>query len=429
MTPAPAQSGGDTAWFVRDRFGLFIHWGLYALPARHEWVKQRERIRDEDYQKYFDHFDPDLYDPREWARAAKAAGMKYAVITTKHHEGFCLWDSALTDYTAPNTPAGRDLLRPFVEAFRAEGLRVGFYHSLIDWHHPDFPVDGLHPQRDDEEFKAAVAGRDIARYRAYLHGQTRELLARFGPVDIFWFDFSYPGRVWGGKGRDDWDSAGIVDLVREYAPDAIINDRLDLPGAADIKTPEQYQPRAAMEVDGRRVVWEACQTLNGSWGYDRDNLDWKAPDLLVRMLIDSVAKGGNLLLNVGPNGRGEFEPRALATLAAIGGWMRLHDRAIYGATASDLAPPPDCRFTRRGDRLYLHLFAWPFKHVHLDGLAGRVAYAQLLNDASEIKMVVNDPHQLAQNTTMAGTAGTLTLELPIQRPDVLVPVIELFLKG
>src|SRR5258705_4803236 len=152
MPDSPSASAADLGWFTQARFGLFIHWGIYALPARHEWIKNREQIADADYQRYFDHFDPDLYDPATWAREARAAGMKYVVVTTKHHDGFCLWDSALTDYKAPNTPAGRDLLRPFVEAFRAEGLRVGFYHSLIDWHHPEFPIDGLHPQRDYEAF-------------------------------------------------------------------------------------------------------------------------------------------------------------------------------------------------------------------------------------------------------------------------------------
>jgi alpha-L-fucosidase len=426
--PAMAPTTGDTSWFTHDRFGLFIHWGLYALPARHEWVKHHERISDEDYQPYFDHFDPDLYDPRAWARDARNAGMKYAVLTSKHHEGFCLWDSALTDYKATKTPAGRDLIRPWVEAFRDEGLKVGFYHSVIDWHHPEFPVDGVHPQRDDEAFKTATAGRDVAKYRAYLHGQTRELLSNYGKIDLIWFDFSYPDRFWGGKGRADWDSEALVKMVRELQPDILINDRLDYPESADFVTPEQYQPRGWMERDGRRVVWEACQTLNGSWGYDRDNLDWKSPDLLVRLLVDTVAKGGNLLLNVGPTGRGEFDPRARATLAAIGEWTRLHGRAISGATPSELTPPPDCRYTQRGDRLYLHVFAWPMRHLHLEGLAGKVAYAQLLHDASEIKRIASDPHQQAQNTTMAGREGTLTLELPIQRPDVLVPVIELFLR-
>ncbi len=415
MPPTPEPTAGKTDWFVHDRFGLFIHWGIYALPARHEWVKNREKIPDELYQRYFNHFEPDLYDPAAWARAAKAAGMKYFVVTTKHHDGFCLWDSKLTDYKATNTPAGRDLIRPMVDAFRAEGLKVGFYHSVIDWHHPEFPVDGLHPQRDDLAFREREAGRKIEKYAEYLHGQVKELLTQYGKIDVLWFDFSYSGSDWGwskGKGKNDWQSEKLLYLVRELMPDVVIDDRLELGG--DVITPEQYQPREWVKVDGKPVVWEACQTLNGSWGYDRDNLDWKPVSMLLQMLIDSVSKGGNLLLNVGPTGRGEFDPRALQTLAGIGAWMRLHQRSIYGATASDLTPPPDCRFTQRGNRLYLHLFAWPFQHVHLNGLAGKVAYAQLLNDASEIRMQEKD--------------GTLTLTLPIQQPDVVVPVVELFLK-
>ena len=420
--PTPAQTAGDTGWFVRDRFGLFIHWGLYALPARHEWVKNREKLSDEHYRRYFEHFDPDLYDPRAWARAAKGAGMRYAVLTSKHHEGFCLWDSKLTDYKVTNTPAGRDLIRPYVEAFRAEGLKVGFYYSLIDWHHPEFPVDGLHPQRDDLAFRERAQGRDIAKYAAYLHGQVRELLSNYGRIDVLWLDFSYSGRDWGwsrGKGKDDWQSERLLAMVRDLQPGILVNNRSEVEG--DFHTPEQVQPRAWVQVDGRPVVWEACQTLNGSWGYDRDNQDWKSPDLLVRMLVDAVSKGGNMLLNVGPTGRGEFDRRALATLEAIGGWMRSHRRAIDGATQSAYAPPPDCRYTQRGDRLYLHLFAWPFKHLYLDGLAGRVAYAQLLNDASEIKW----------SEQPGGREGgpAVRLELPIQPPNVLVPVVELFLKG
>jgi alpha-L-fucosidase len=415
VPPTPEPTAGKTDWFVHDRFGLFIHWGIYALPARHEWVKNREKIPDEVYQRYFDHFDPDLYDPKAWARAAKAAGMKYFVVTTKHHDGFCLFDSALTDYKATNTPAGRDLIRPMVEAFREEGLKVGFYHSVIDWHHPEFPIDGLHPMRDDLAFRERAAGRDIRKYAEYLHGQTRELLTNYGKIDIIWFDFSYSGSDWGwskGKGKEDWQSEKLLAMVRELQPGILVNDRLEIGG--DMKTPEQYQPRSWVTVDGKPVVWEACQTLNGSWGYDRDNLDWKPVSMLVQMLVDSVSKGGNLLLNVGPTGRGEFDPRALATLAGIGEWTRLHGRSIYGATASDFTPPPDCRFTQRGDRLYLHLFAWPFRHVHLEGLAGKVAYAQLLNDASEIRMQESD--------------GTLTLTLPIQKPEVVVPVVEMFLR-
>ncbi len=429
MTQEPGRTtAADTEWFTHERFGLFIHWGIYALPARHEWVKQRERIRDEDYRRYFDHFYPDLYDPEKWAREAKNAGMRYFVVTTKHHDGFCLWDTDLTAYKVTNTPWGEDLIAPMVEAFRAEGMKVGFYHSLIDWHHPEFPVDGLHSRRDDTEYIEANTDRDIARYREYLHGQTHELLTRFGRVDIMWFDFSYSDRVWGGKGREDWGSEGLMEMVRELQPGIIVNDRLEIGG--DLKTPEQYQPRSWPEVGGERALWEACQTLNGSWGYDRDNLDWKPTDMLVRMLVDTVSKGGNLLLNVGPNARGELEPRAVQRLRGVGEWLRLHERSVRGCTASDLAPPPDCRYTENGNRLYLHLFSWPFKHVHLEGLAGRVEYAQLLNDASEIVTRVIDPDQRAQNTTMGGIPeGTLTLELPVQRPTVEVPVVELFLKG
>jgi alpha-L-fucosidase len=407
-------------WFIHDRFGLFIHWGIYALPARHEWVKSREQLTDEHYKRYFDHFNPDLYDPRAWARTAKQAGMRYAVITTKHHDGFCLWDSQLTDYKATNTPAGRDLIRPWVEAFRAEGLKVGFYHSLIDWHHPEFPVDGLHPQRDDPAFRTQK--RDIRVYAEYLHGQVRELLTNYGTIDIMWFDFSYSDRDWGwskGKGKEDWQSERLVKMVRELQPDILINNRAEV--APDFYTPEQVQPLAWPQIDGTRVVWEACQTLNGSWGYDRDNLDWKSPELLVRMLIDSVSKGGNLLLNVGPTARGEFDPRAAATLETIGAWTQLHGRSIYGATQSEFTAPPDCRFTQRGNRLYLHVFAWPMKHLYLAGLANKVEYAQLLHDASEIKIS-------AAGRYSHPDPDTLVLELPIQRPDVLVPVIELFLR-
>jgi alpha-L-fucosidase len=430
-SPAAGAPEESLRRFQQWRFGLFIHWGLYALAARHEWVKNRERLTDEDYQRYFDNFDPDLFDPRVWARAAKDAGMRYAVLTTKHHEGFCLWDSDQTDYKATNTPYEKDIVAQFVEAFRAEGLGIGFYHSLIDWHHPEFPVDGVHPQRDDTEFRRRTAGRDVGKYADYLHAQVRELLTRYGDIDIMWFDFSYRHRPMAdgtpGKGREDWRSEELMAMVRELQPGILINDRLDIPG--DFVTPEQYQPAGPMLRDGRPAPWEACQTLNGSWGYDRDNTDFKPADLLVRMLVDTVSKDGNLLLNVGPTGRGEFDPRALESLAAIGEWTKRHSRAVHGAGAAEFTPPPDCRYTRRGDRLYLHVFAWPMRHLHLAGLAGKVRYAQFLNDASEVKMITHDPAQAAQNTTMGGLPGdTLTLQLPVRRPDVAVPVIELFLQ-
>jgi alpha-L-fucosidase len=441
LPPDPAADGtterarlAALETFTQNRFGLFVHWGLYSLAARHEWVRQREHLPRDEYRRYLDYFDPDLYDPQTWAQAAAGAGIRYAVLTTKHHDGFCLWETEHTDFSVRATPHRRDLVGPFVEAFRARGLGVGFYHSLLDWDHPQFPIDGLHPEAravsvEDEGARAENAGRDVARYRAYLHAQVAELLTRYGP-DLLWFDFSYAQHVhlgepvWAGKGAPEWGSEELLALVRRLRPGCLVNDRLGIPG--DFRTAEQYQPAQAITQDGRPVPWEACQTLNGSWGYDRDNTDVKSPDLLVRMLIDTVAKGGNLLLNVGPDGRGRFDPAALDTLAAIGRWMSLHARAIHGAGPSDLRPPTDCRYTRRGNRLYLHLFAWPYEAVHLPGLAGRVRYAQFLHDASQLRTEVLPPgHESALADATGG--DPLTLWLPVRRPDVAVPVVELFL--
>ncbi|NLD43502.1 MAG: alpha-L-fucosidase [Chloroflexi bacterium] len=427
MTDTVRPAAGDASWFVRGRLGMFIHWGLYALPARHEWVKNRERLSDADYAPYFEHFDPDLYDPKAWARAAREAGMTYFVVTTKHHQGFCLWDSAVTDYKVTNTPYGRDLIGPMVEAFRAEGLKVGFYHSLIDWHHPEFPIDRVHPQRDDAAAREAAKGRNMAKYAGYLHAQVRELLTWFGKIDYLFFDFSYPGED--GKGRADWRSEQLVRLVRELQPQVLINDRLDLQDTSwgwDLVTPEQFMVRDWVRVNGQRVLWETCQTFSGSWGYHRDEATWKTVPQLLRMLVDTVSKGGNLLLNVGPTARGEFDGRALERLQGMGEWMQRHGRAIYGCTQApaEFATPQDCRLTYNPDtgRLYVHVFAWPIRHLHLDGLAGQVAYAQLLNDASEVRFVERPAHHEA----MSG--DVLTLELPVLQPDASIPVIELFLK-
>ena len=439
--PLTRPTPGNTDWFVHDRFGLFIHWGLYALPARHEWIKQYEEIPDDVYDRYLNYFDPDLYDPDEWARIAADAGMKYFVITTKHHDGFCLWDSKLTDYKVTNTPCGRDLIGPMVEAFRARNIRVGFYHSLLDWHHPEFVIDDLHSIRNHPDREKLNAGRDQKRYAEYLRGQVRELLTQYGQVDILFTDFSYPpdshaaahrdaDREWVGKARDDWESERLYEAIRELAPDIVLNDRMDLAEGWDYRTPEQFQPREWLRVDGEPVVWEACQTFSGSWGYHRDEASWKSVEQLVRMLINTVALGGNLILNVGPTARGEFDARARDSLAAMGEWMKRHGRSIYGCTQApdDIPTPADCRLTYNPEthRLYVHVYAWPFKYLYLDGLADRVAYAQLLNDASEVGMKL-DPWVAAQTGTATDT-NTLVLELPIRKPDVTVPVIELFLK-
>ena len=410
----PKPTKGNTDWFVHDRFGMFIHWGIYSMPARHEWVKQREEMTDEQYAPYFKHFDPVRFDPERWVDQAAAAGMKYMVITSKHHDGLCLWDSDFTDYKVTNTPWGADLLEKVVEAFRSRGLKVGFYYSLIDWHHPDFTIDRVHALRNHPDRARLNQGRDMSRYREYMKNQVRELLTRFGKIDIIWYDFSYPGAD--GKGRDDWDSAGLEALSRSLQPGIIINNRLDLPSAADIYTPEQVQPRAWVHVDGEPVVWETCQTFSGSWGYHRDEATWKSPGQLIRMLVNTVSTGGNLLMNVGPTARGELDARAEAALAVYRDWMAGHGEAIYGCTASALTAPIDCRLTQKGDLLYAHIFAYPFKHLYIDGIGDRLDYAEFLHDGSEIHFSVDE-------------ARTVHLELPIVQPTSLVPVIKLYLKA
>jgi len=439
------MSTADTEWFTDARFGLFIHWGLYSLGARHEWLSHNESIAPDAYEaRYFKRFEPDLYDPKLWADAAANAGMKYFVITTKHHEGFCLWDSKLTQYKSTNTPARRDLLRPMVSAFRERNLRVGLYHSLIDWHHPDFVIDNAHgPMRGlSEEQRAKLnEGRDQAKYASYLHGQVHELLSEFGQIDVLWFDFSYavskaliekgvdPDDFTKGKGRAAWQSVELLKIIRQLQPKCMVTDRLDLlDQPVDFKTPEQAQPRRWVEHNGQRVVWEACQTLSGSWGYHRDESTFRDSGELIRCLIDCVSKGGNLLLNVGPTARGEFDDRALSRLADIGTWMKRHSRSIYGCTEAPagIATPADTRLTYnpKTNRLYVHLFAYPYKFLHLDGLKGKVEYAQFLHDASELKMGIDDWH--AQH--VAGGNNTLDINLPQTKPGVAVPVVELFLK-
>jgi alpha-L-fucosidase len=413
-------------WWTDARFGMFIHWGLYALPARHEWVKNHERMTNDDYQKYFEVFDPDLYNPKEWAKKAREAGMKYVVLTAKHHEGFCNWDSKYTDYKCTNTPFGRDIIKEFVEAFRAEGLKVGFYYSLIDWHHPDFTIDRNHPQRqeNDANYQNLNKGKDMARYREYMKNQVTELLTNYGEISIMWFDFSYPGK--NGKGRDDWDSENLLKLARKLQPGIIVDDRLDLKdveGGWDFTTPEQVKVEKWPEYNGKRVPWETCQTFSGSWGYYRDETSWKSPAQLLELLIESVSKGGNLLLNVGPTARGMFDQRAQDRLAAMGDWMKFNGRSVYGCTEapSSFIAPNNTLLTYNPltKRLYVHLLAYPMGSITLKNCSDKIKYAQFLHDASEIKYRPGNDDE---------DKNDVTFSLPIIKPSTEIPVIEIYLK-
>lgn len=420
-----AQKTQRMQWWTDARFGMFIHWGLYALPARHEWVKNAERLTNEQYQKYFEMFNPDMYNPQEWAKMAKAAGMKYVVLTAKHHEGFCLFDSKYTDYKSTNTPVGKDLIKEYVEAFRAEGLKVGFYYSLIDWHHPDYTIDRVHPQRQESDtaYARLNKGKDMNKYRQYMKNQVTELLTNYGEISIIWFDFSFPGK--NGKGHDDWDSENLLKLARKLQPGIIVDDRLDLSnveGGWDFISPEQYKVAKWPELNGKRVPWETCQTFSGSWGYYRDENTWKSPAQLIELLVESVSKGGNLLLNVGPTARGVFDSRAQERLTAMGKWMKYNGKSVYGCTEAPagLTAPSNTLLTYNPvtKRLYIHLLSYPMGSLYLQNMGDKVWYVQFLHDASEISF-------------RAGTNETkndLTLSLPVLKPDVEIPVLEVYLK-
>ncbi len=437
------KTPGNTEWFRHDRFGMFIHWGLYSMPARHEWIKNFELIPEEKYDKYFKYFNPDMYDAKDLAKKAKAAGMKYAVFTAKHHEGFCMFDSKYTDYKCTNTPAGRDLLREYVDAFRAEGIRIGFYYSLIDWHHPEFPLDYFHPRRHDENGEEINRGRDMKKYTKYMRDQVTELLTNYGDIDIIWFDFSYTGRTipedrpWMtmvNKSKDEWEAEELIALIRKLQPGIIINNRTHI--EQDLWTPEQYQPLEWLrhEETGELVTWEGCHTFSGSWGYFRDEQTWKSPEMLIRMLVNMVSIGGNLLMNVGPTSRGYIDYRAEEALKVYADWMKYNSRSIYGCTMAEpeflKGLPLDCRFTQSedGKRLYLHLFAYPYKTILVSGLAGKIDYAQFLHDGSEI--LYTEGSIAAQGHMLGGCKDdtAVTFKLPDIKPNTLVPVIEIFLK-
>ena len=426
-----AQKQERMQWWTDARLGMFIHWGLYAQAARHEWVKKRERISDEDYQKYFEIFNPDLFDPAEWAKKAKAAGMKYAVITTKHHEGFNMFDSDYTDYKVTNTPYEKDIIKEWVEAFRAEGLGIGFYYSLIDWHHPDYTIDRVHPMsaNTQEEYDELNKDRDMGIYREYLKNQVREILTKYGKIDILWLDYSFPGQF--GKGRNDWGSVELMKMVRELQPGIIVNDRADLKdyqGGWDFTTPEQFKVEKWPEENGVKIPWETCQTFSGSWGYYRDEHTWKDNKQLLVLLIESVSKGGNLLLNVGPTARGTFDYRADEALAEMGEWMKYNSRSIYGCTqAPEEFDAPDntiLTYNPETNRLYVHLLDYPLQNFLMRGYGDKVKYAQFLHDASEIKIGKPYGHWVKQETG----ENDINLQLPVNKPKIEIPVIEIFLK-
>jgi alpha-L-fucosidase len=362
-------AGGDAdreqrmKWWHEARFGMFIHWGLYSQLGRHEWVMENEGIPVAEYEQLAKQFKPRPNAARDWARLAKQAGQRYMVMTTKHHEGFCHFDSKLTNYCAPKQGPGRDLVREYVEAARAEGMRVGFYYSLMDWHHPD---------------GARCASDDAARRRFvdYIHGQVHELLSNYGKIDVLWYDVAWPLDAAG------WESEKMNAMVFQLQPEIIVNNRNKLDG--DFSTPEQR-----IQADSTHA-WESCMTMNDSWGYHRADDDWKSPKTVVRNLITCAHDTGNYLLNIGPKPDGSIPEESVSILTKVGGWMQRNGSTIYQSEKCQPGRSNYATFSRKGKTLYMHVHFWPGSTVALGGLRNRVQSAKLSASGKDVRFEQDD---------------------------------------
>lgn len=323
--------------------------------------------------------------------------MKYAVLTTKHHEGFCLFDSAYTEFKSTNTPCGRDLVREFVDAFRAEGIRVGFYYSLLDWHHEDYPAYGdmYHPERNNEALKGKQ--HDFNVYLDYMHNQVRELLTNYGKIDIIWFDFSYEGHF--GK---DWRGEELIKMVRELQPGIIINGRLEANGedygtvmtdepsiySGDFACPEMIIPPYGLKTpNGVQIPWEACFTLNNNWGYTPNDKHYKTASQIIKKLVECTSKNGNMIINISPTAKGEIPRQQKEILREVGEWMHENSESIYGCGASGFEKPEWGRYTRKGNKLYAHVTEEVIGAIALPGVNGMVEKARRLSDGYEMLLL------------------------------------------
>ncbi len=417
QTPFRQESKADRdarmQWWREARFGMFIHWGLYAVPGgvyedRHtsglgEWIMSGLRLTDEQNQAFAKEFNPHEYDPAEWVRIAKDAGMKYIVITSKHHEGFSIYDSKVSDYDVVDaTPYGKDLIADLSAEAKKAGLKFGFYYSILDWHHPaqEIAVEQEKRQYADNNMKP---GRK-QEYIDYMKVQLTELVRQYDP-DVLWFDGEWV------KWWDEEDGRDLATFCWELNPDLIINNRVGKrePHHGDFGTPEQHIPDTGLGYD-----WETCMTINDTWGYRYDDQKWKSAELLIQNLVDIASKGGNYLLNVGPTKEGTFPGPIVERLAKMGDWMDVNGESIYGTSASPFGQPWWGRYTRKGNKIYAHIFVWPRDgRLPVPVSEGQYARAYLLADKSRTDL------------PLMKTSDGVTVVLPSKAPDLIDSVIVL----
>lgn len=428
LDETPQERDERMAWWRDARFGMFIHWGIYSVPAGDhqgvrsdqigEWIQSWANIPREEYAEFAAEFNPVRFDAAEWVALAKEAGMKYLVITSKHHDGFSMYDTAVSPYNIVQaTPYGRDVMAELAEECRKQGIRFAFYYSIMDWHHPSQYVDeeGKHP--------TAGHGRNRMRegekegYVQYVKAQLEELVTRYDPA-VLWFD---------GEWIDWWteeDGKDMYNYVRSLKPDILINNRvgkgrMGMQGlskgpdyAGDFGTPEQEIPPTGLP----GVDWESCMTMNDTWGYKSYDDNWKSTEALVRNLIDIASKGGNYLLNVGPTAEGLIPEPSVERLREIGRWMKTNGESVYGTSAGPFESLPWGRATRKPGKLYLHVFDWPSGPLEVPAIGAAVAGAYLLADPERASVGVTEEE------------GMIRIDLPAQPPDPIASVVVLELE-
>ncbi len=407
FTALPSMVNADEAaeriaWFQEAKFGMFVHWGPFAVQGADpdndfDYFTMKEdaeaRIR---FRKYAEQFTPTSFDAAAWMNLAKTGGMKYLVFTSKHHDGYCMFDSALTSFDTMDMPPKRDYVRDLVTAARAANIKIGFYYSMLDWRHPDYFTNL--PKFVEE----------------YLFGQVRELCSNYGPIDCVWFDgeWDHPSEA--------WRAPELVQMIRELQPNALVNDRIGkgergITPLADFYTREQpSEMNVAMPFEHQKPYsWEACMTIGEYWQFSIKDTHFKSAAELIRILVDVVSRGGNLLLNVGPDPDGIIPEPLAERVKAIGAWLAVNGESIYGASRSPLGPIENAWCTAKGNRLYIHLQQHPGAPLRLPEMENMIIGAQFLRNGETLK--VDDE--------------TKTITLPETLPDTSMTVIEVELNG
>ncbi len=385
-------------WFNQARYGMFIHWGAYSVAARGEWVANRERIPLEEYRRlYVENFKAEHYDPETWAALAKEAGMHYAVLTTSHHDGFALWPTRTTDFNAGALGPKRDLVGPYVEAFRKAGLRVGLYYSPAHWFHPDYPGAYFRDWAGNGDWATPEARE---RFIAFYREQLRELLTHYGPIDYLWYDGCIP---------DNLQSREVNEELLRLQPNLLINERNGEP--FHVHNCEQ-----TIRPSQRGQLWEACMTLNDNWGFHRGDDNWKSPRQVIQMLTQTAASAGNLLLNVGPKADGTIPAQSVDILRQAGAWLRRNGESIYGSDFSPLGWTNWGRATTRGSTVYLHIWNGTGSELCFPELKNRVKSARFLDNGRPVAFEQNGDRLILR-------------DLPDPLPDPIATTIALEVEG